>query len=177
MEPGMDRGIDFLRSQVNNAVAQHRGFVQALEDHEGQAEDVRYRDLCTRFIPKMREHQRMLDEYQRSLGGENEGVLKRAAGMALGVARDLADVVREDDFLRLVGDIVMARQGEDTFKTFREGGRALGIQQLAQIGEMGERGHDEYVKEANRLVQQIFVEHVRGAEGTLQAAEQSAPGR
>jgi hypothetical protein len=80
------------------------------------------------------------------------------------MAKDLADAPRQSDFLRLVSDIVMARQAEDTFKTFREGGRQLGIQQLADIGEVGERHHDEYVKEANRLVQQMFVEHARGAE-------------
>jgi len=62
--------------------------------------------------------------------------------------------------LRLVGDIVTARQAEDTFKTFREAGRTLGIQRLAEIGETGERDHDEYVKQANRLAQQLFVEHV-----------------
>jgi hypothetical protein len=171
----MDRGIDFVKSQVNNAVMQHRAFVQALEDHEGQAEDARFRDLCTRFIPKAREHQRMLEDYQVALGG-TEGLAKKAIGVALGVARDLADVVRESDFLRLVGDIVMARQAEDTFKTFREAGRTLNIQQLAQIGEIGERHHDEYVKEANKLVQQLFVEHARGAEGTPRATEQTIPG-
>ena len=37
-------------------------------------------------------------------------------GKALGVARDLVDAPRESDFLRLVGDIVTARQSEDTFK-------------------------------------------------------------
>ena len=52
-------------------------------------------------------------------------------------------------------------------KTFREGGRQLGIQQLADIGELGERHHDDYVKEANRLVQQMFVEHARGAEHVI----------
>ena len=61
----------------------------------------------------------------------------------------------------------MARQAKDTFKTFREGGRQLGIQQLADIGELGERHHDDYVKEANRLVQQMFVEHARGAEHVI----------
>ena len=61
----------------------------------------------------------------------------------------------------------MGRQAEDMFKTFREGGRQLGIQQLAQIGDIGERHHDEYVKEANRLVQQMFVEHARGAEHAI----------
>ncbi len=159
----MDRGMDFLKSQINNAVMQHRTFLQALEDHEGQAEDRRFRDLCGRHIPHMREHQRMLEEYQQQLGAE-EGTVKKVMGKAMGVARDLADSARESDFLRLVGDIVMARQAEDTFKTFREGGRTLGIQQLATIGEVGERHHDEYVKEANKLAQQMFVEHVQGVD-------------
>lgn len=170
----MQRGIDFIKSQVSNAVMQHRTMLQSIEDHESQAQDPRFRDLCSRHIPRMREHQRMLEEYQRALGGADEGFVKKAAGVALGVARDLADVVRESDFLRLAGDIVMARQAEDTFKTFREAGRTLGIQQLASIGEMGERHHDEYVKEANKLVQQMFVEHARGAEGTAAVAGQQA---
>jgi hypothetical protein len=33
----MDRGIDFLKSQVNNAVMQHQTFLESLEDHEAQA--------------------------------------------------------------------------------------------------------------------------------------------
>jgi hypothetical protein len=167
----MDRGIDFLKSQISNAVMQPRTFLQSVEDHEGQAQDARFRDLCSRHIPRLRDHQRMLEDYQRSLGG-GEGLVKKAAGVAFGVARDLADVVRESDFLRLVGDVVMARQAEDTFKTFREAGRALNIQQLAMIGEIGERHHDEYVKEANKLAQQMFIEHVRGAETTAQLADQ-----
>ena len=171
----MQRGIDFIKGQVSNAVMQHRTMLQSIEDHESQAQDPRFRDLCSRHIPRMREHQRMLEDYQQALGGENQGLVKKAAGAALGVARDLADVVRESDFLRLVGDIVMARQAEDTFKTFREAGRALGIQQLATIGEMGERHHDEYVKEANKLVQQMFVEHVRGAEGAAHLSDQPTP--
>src|SRR5215208_584646 len=183
----MDRGMDFLKSQVANAVMQHRTFVQNLEDHEQQAEDPRFRALCTKHLPNAREHQRMLESYQSQIGA-GEGTAKRILGAALGVARDVADRVRESDFLRLVGDIVTARQSEDTFKTFREAGRALGNTQLAQIGEVGERHHDEYVKEANRLVQQMFVEHVRGdapgasasagatASGTRDAGETS-PGR
>lgn len=168
----MERGIDFVRSQVNNAVMQHRTMLQSIEDHESQAQDPRFRDLCSRHIARMREHQRMLEDYQRTLGGSNEGIVKKAAGAALGVARELADVVRESDFLRLVGDIVMARQSEDTFKTFREAGRTLGIQPLAMIGEVGERHHDEYVKEANKLAQQMFVEHARGAEGAATLTDQ-----
>src|SRR3954471_23129992 len=128
----MEHGVDFLKSQVNNAVMQHRTFVQSLQDHESQATDPRFRDLCARFIPRAQEHQRMLEDYQRTLGA-SEGVMKKAAGVAFGVARDLADVVRESDFLRLVGDIVMARQAEDTFKTFREAGRQLALTDLARI--------------------------------------------
>ena len=170
----MDRGTDFLKSQVNNAVMQHGVFLRALEDHEAQASDPRFRDLCTRHIPHMREHQRMLEEYQQTLGAE-AGVAKKAIGAALGVARDLADAARESDFLRLVGDIVLARQAEDTFKTFREAGRSLNIEPLARIGEIGERHHDEYVKEANRLCQQIFIEHVRGPESFQSAGVDAIP--
>ncbi len=170
----MERGIDFLKSQVNNAVMQHRTFLQNLEDHERQAEDARFRDLCSRHIPRMREHQRMLEQFQQRIGAET-GVGKQVLGKALGVARDLADSVRESDFLRLVGDIVTARQSEDTFKTFREAGRTLGIDELAQLGEVGERHHDEYVHEANRLAQQMFVEHARGAEAVLQAGAAQRP--
>jgi hypothetical protein len=175
----MDTGIDFLRSQINNAVMQHDSLLHSLVDHESQAQDQRFRDLCSRHIPHMREHQRMLEEFQRSIGTADTrdnnplenigGALKRAAGSAIGMAKDLADAPRQSDFLRLVSDIVMARQSEDTFKTFREAGRQLGIQQLAQIGEIGEQHHDEYVKEANRLVQQMFVEHARGAEQLVAA--------
>ena len=134
-----------------------------------------------RFIPRAVEHQHLLEDYERTLGSSvadeslmkrGEGLAKKAVGTALGVARDLADVVREDDYLKLAGDIVLARQAEDTFKTFREGGRALGLQQLANIGEVGERHHDEFVKEANRLIQQLFIERVQGAEQTIRAAEQ-----
>ena len=138
----MDRGKDFLKSQINNAVMQHKTFVQNLIDHEKQAEDERYRALCVRFIPKASAHQQMLEDYQRELGAET-GMAKEMLGKALGVARDLADAARESDFLRLVGDIVTARQSEDTFKTFRDAGRQLGLQRLAQIGEHGERDHDE----------------------------------
>lgn len=170
----MDRGTDFLKSQVNNAVMQHGAFLRSLEDHEAQASDPRFRDLCTKHIPHMREHQRMLEEYQQTLGA-GAGVAKKAVGAALAVARDLADAARESDFLRLVGDIVMARQAEDTFKTFREAGRTVKIERLAEIGEVGERHHDEYVKEANRLCQQIFIEHVRGPESVQSATVDAIP--
>jgi cell division septum initiation protein DivIVA len=161
----MDRGIDFLKSQINNAVMQHQTFVDNLADHEKQADDARFRALCARFLPKAQAHQRMLEDYQRELGAET-GTAKKMLGKALGAARDLADAARESDFLRLVGDIVTSRQSEDTFKTFREAGRALGIARLQQIGDVGEREHDEFHREGNRLVQQMFVELVREGDTT-----------
>ena len=156
----MERGTAFLKAQMNNAVMQHRTFLENLIDHEKQAEDERFRALCSRFIPKATAHQQMLEAYQSELGAET-GAAKKMLGKALGVARDLADVARESDFLRLVGDIVTSRQSEDTFKTFRDAGRALGLTTLAKLGEMGERDHDAYAKEANALVKEMFVELVR----------------
>jgi hypothetical protein len=161
----MDRGLDFIKSQVNNAVMQHRTFLDSLHDHEKQAEDPRFRDLCSRYIPSMEEHQRMLEQYQEEIGAES-GVGKKVLGKVMAAGKDLADMARESDFIRLVEDIVMSRQSEDTFKTFRDAGRTLGNTRLAQIGEMGERGHDDYNKAANRLVQSMFVELAGGATGT-----------
>jgi hypothetical protein len=163
-ETTMDRGTEFLRSQLNNALAQHTAFLNALEDHEEEAEDPRFRDLCSRHIPHMRDHQRMLEEYQSQLGGEI-GLGKKVSDTAVGITRDLADAARESDYLRLVHDVVMARQSEDTFKTFREAGRMLGNRTLQEIGDIGERHHDLYVKEANRLVQHMFVERAQDLDG------------
>jgi hypothetical protein len=169
----MARGTDFLKSQINNAVAQHDAFVWALEDHEEQAEDLRFRDLCSRHIPFMRALQHMLEEYQSQLA-VNTGLGRENVVAASGVARALADAARKSDFLRLVGDIVMARQSEDTFKTFREAGKMMGYRTLQEIGETGERQHDAYVKEANRLAQHMFVEHAQGID---RAARPSADTR
>lgn len=172
----MERGIDFLKSQINNAVMQHKTFVENLTDHASQAEDERFRALCSSFLPRATAHQQMLEDYQREIGAE-AGTAKKVLGKALGVARDLADAPRESDFLRLVGDIVTARQSEDTFKTFRDAGRTLGIERLAQIGEEGERDHDDYIKQANRLAQQLFVEYVsQGDMAGLNASTSASTG-
>jgi hypothetical protein len=165
----MERGMEFLRTQVGLATMQHRTFVDALRDHERNAEDPRFRDLCTKHIPLMQEHQRMLEQYGEEVGAE-ASTAKKVLNRVVEAGRDLADVAVRSDYYRLVGDIVAARQAEDSFKTFREAGRALGIEQLHRIGEIGERHHDDFVKEANRLVQQLFVENVRGVElGTADA--------
>jgi hypothetical protein len=165
----MDQGNAFLRSQVHNAVLQHGTFLRSLEDHEAQADDPRFRDLCSRHIAHMREHQRMLEEYQSQLGGDS-GLGGRVVGAAIGVARDLADAARDSDYEHLVADIVMARQAEDTFKTFREAGKMMGNRTLQEIGDVGERNHDAYVKEANRLLQHMFVEHAQGVGGLARQA-------
>ncbi len=165
----MDTGNDFLKAQVHNAVALHGSFLKSLSDHESQADDPRFRDLCSRYIGAMRDHQRMLEDYQSELGDADDGMLKRAFGATVSAARDLADAARESDFLRLVGDIVLSRQAEDTFKTFREAGRTLGLRRLAEIGAAGESGHDAYNRDANRLVQELFIEQVRKGEHGLDA--------
>jgi hypothetical protein len=161
----MERGSRFLRSEVTRALAQHRSFLNALETHADQAEDDRFRDLCARHVPQMREHQRMLEEYHSQLGADL-GTPSNILGALLGAARDLADSARESDFARLVADVSMARQAEDTFKTFREGGKMMGYHTLHEIGEIGEHNHDAYIKDANRLVQHMFVESVQGVDRT-----------
>jgi hypothetical protein len=171
----MENGIAFLKSQVDSAVAQHEVLLRSLQDNESTAQDERYRDLCARHLPHMREHQRMLEQYQAKLGSAPSGTsgitatVKDIAGRAAGFAKELADAPRQSEFLRLVGDLVLARQSEDTFKTFRDAGRTLGLTELAKIGEVAERHHDEYAQDANRLVQTMFVEHARGAEGILRS--------
>jgi hypothetical protein len=169
----MDKGLAFLKSQVNNAVMQHATFLGALEAHADQADDPRLSALCSRHTPNMREHQHMLEEYQSQLGGDSR-IAKKEMGMTVGVARDLADTARKSDYVRLVGDIVMARQSEDAFKTFREAGKMMGNRTLQEIGDIGERHHDAYVKEANRLVQHMFVERVQGIDDIDGITRQSA---
>lgn len=169
----MDRGNDFLKSQVYSVAVLHHAFVKALEDHESQAEDARYRDLCTRYIPTMRDHQQMLDDYLSELGGPGGGVLKRAVGTTVGLARNLADAAHESEYVRLANDLTMSRQAEETFRIFRDAGRALSLPRLAQIGDEAERDHDSYNRDANRLVQQMFVERART--GGVGATVEDAP--
>jgi len=176
----METGLGFLKDQVDNAVMQHAAFIDSLVAHESEVQDQRFRDLCARHIPRMQQHQRMLEELRHQLGGaapgevSTTGTVKRLAGNAVGVATELADSAPQSDYQYLVSDIVMARQSEDTFKTFREAGRTLGIAALARLGDIAERHHDDYVKEANRLAQQMFVEHARGAEQVARSVTSQA---
>lgn len=166
----MQTGIEFLKDQVDGAIAQHHALLQSMTDHEVDADDQRFRDLCTRHIPHMREHQTMLEEYRALLGSrqgrgataELAGAVRQVAGSAIAVARSLADT-RQPDYELLGADLSLVRQLEVTFKIFRDGARQLGIASLARIGETAERHHDEYSTDAKRLLQQMFVERAHGA--------------
>lgn len=153
----MHEGRDFLRAQVSNCVMQHRTLLESLEDHEKQAEDPQFRALCTRYVPRVREHQRMLEEYRATLGEPSGPGLKGALGFVLGKAKDAADALRTDDFLRVVEDIVMIRQAQDTFATFAAAGGRIGEARLAELGRQGEQEHDAMQREFNALVQEMFV--------------------
>ena len=162
----MDRGIDFLKSQINNAVMQHQSFVENLADHEKQAEDARFRDLCSRFLPKAQAHQRMLEDYQREIGagdgrrkkGARQGARRRARSRRCG-ARERFPPPRWRH----------RRLASDRRTPSRPSGkraRRSALSRLQEIGDMGEREHDDFHREANRLVQQMFVEHVREGDTT-----------
>ncbi len=157
----MHKGRDFLLAQVSNCVMQHRTLLESLEDHEKQAQDARFRELCTRFLPRMRQHQTMLEEYRATLGEPSGEAFKNVLGFVLGKAKDAADALRNDDFLRVVEDIVMIRQSQDTFATFAAVGERLGETRLAEIGRSGEKDHDEMQREFNSLVQDLFVKNAK----------------
>ena len=172
-ELNVQTGIDFLKSQLDDTLASHSALLQSMSDHEADADDQRFRDLCSRHLPHMREHQRMLESFRASLGSDATAVLppspmaiagavKRAAGTVFAAARSLADTP-QSDYMRLMGDLGLARQLEVTFKTFRDAGRELRLDSLAHLGEMAERHHDDYSADAKRLVLQMFVERTDGA--------------
>jgi hypothetical protein len=164
----MMSALSFLQGQINTLVTQHGALIRAMAEHEREAYDQRFRDLCARHIPRMHEHQHALRELQEQLGLPIEGggvarTVRRLADTAVTAARDLADVAPTDDYTRLLNDLAHARQCEVTFKVFRDAGRALGIAAFARLGEMAERQHDEFASDASRLLQQMFVEHARNA--------------
>lgn len=157
----MHKGRDFLLAQVSNNVMQHKSLLESLEDHEKQAQDARFRELCTRYIPQLRQHQQMIEEYRATLGEPGGEGFKNALGFVLGKAKDLADTVRNDDFLRVVEDIVMIRQAQDTFATFAAVGDQLGEPRLSEIGRTCEAHHDEMQREFNALVHDLFVKNAK----------------
>ena len=173
-------GIDFIRAQIDDAAATHASLLESMIFHESEANDPRYRDLCDRHLPRMREHQLMLEELRTLMGtakGANPpaeliGAIRKAAGTALGVARTLADAPTSD-YQRLSYDLDLARRLEVTFKTFRDAGRVLRIDRLAKFGETAERHHDDYSADAKRLLLQMFLERAEGASEVTRAAVDS----
>lgn len=153
----MHEGKDFLRAQVSNCVMQHKTLLESLEDHEKQAEDAEFRALCTRYLPGARAHQQALEAYRATLGEVSGQGFKAALGFVLGKAKDAADALRTDDFLRVVEDIVMIRQAQDTFATFAVAGDRIGEPRLAELGRQGQQAADTMQRDFNALVAEMFV--------------------
>lgn len=156
----MVKGREFLQAQVNNAAMQHKTLLENLKDHQKQAKDPRYRELCAKHAGGMQEHQRMLEEYAKTVG-EGGGRLKAALGTVLGKMRDVADAARGDDFLRLVGDIVTIRQAQDIGATFAAVGDQLNEPRMTEIGKALEKDHDAMQRAFNALSHKMFVENVQ----------------
>jgi hypothetical protein len=155
----MSSGIDFIRAQVEETAAIHASLLESMIYHESEANDSRYRDLCDRHLPRMREHQLKLEDLRTSLGtGRTLGAIR--------IAPSLADA-RVSDYQRLAADLDLARRLEVTFKTFRDAGRSLRIDKLARLGEVAERHHDEYSADAKRLLLQMFIERAQDASDTV----------
>lgn len=173
----MEQGTDFLRAQLNNAIAQHHALVISLRDHAEQADDPQYRRLCEQYLPRLEKHQEMLEAYAASIGSEGGSGLKNVLGSVLGKARDAVDALRGTDFLRVVGDIVMIRQSQDTFATFAVAGERLGDARLAELGRTGEKEHDAVQRDFNALCAGLFVQHVQGTVATNSGDRESAAAR
>lgn len=159
----MHEGKDFLRAQVSNCVMQHKTLLESLEDHEKQAEDAQFRALCARYLPGARQHQEALEAYRATLGEPSGQGLKAALGFVLGKAKDAADALRTDDFLRIVEDIVMIRQAQDTFGTFAAAGERIGDARLAELGRQGQQAADTMQRDFNALVAEMFVRQASAA--------------
>ena len=158
----MDMGQDFLRAQVNNCIVQHQTLLDALRTHAHQADDPQFRELCVRYLATMERHQVMIEAYGITIGTRGDGAVKNAIGAVLGKARDVVDAFRETDFLRVVGDIVMIRQAQDTFGTFARAGRILGDAKLVELGQTCEADHDAMQREFNLYIATLFSAHVNG---------------
>lgn len=159
----MTTGIEFLTSELREAAATHASLLESMTYHESEANDSRYRDLCDRHLPRIREHQLMLEELLVGLGA-------KASFGKVRFAPSLADTPVSDYHL-LVSDLNLARRLEVTFKTFRDAGRALHLTQLAKLGETAERHHDEYSADAKRLLLQMFVERAHEATDSTRVAD------
>lgn len=171
----MQQGRDFLRAQVGQAANEHHMLVESIESGKDTANDARVRDLCAQYLPRLREHQVMLENYHDTLSrGEDaesrSGKVMAAVGSALGRAREAVSGTQDDDFERLTDDLASIRQLQDTFSLFADVGDRLGEPQLAELGRHGERDHDQMQKDFYDLAQTIFVEQVSMESGGRRAA-------
>lgn len=166
----MERGLDFLKTQVTHAASQHQTFLDMLAEHRADARDERYRSLTARYLAPMHQMQVMIEQYQQAIGAEI-GAGTRVMAKAAGFVRDLADRARDDDYQKLVADMAASHHVEDMFWTFRDAGMRLGDARLERLGDAGSRGHDEYIAEARELLTTFFVEHTGGL-----SSERSATG-
>lgn len=173
----MDTGRDFLRAQLNNAIAQHQALIENIRDHAAQADDPEYGQLCMKHLPGLERQQVALEAYGTSVGTEGGSGLKNALGSVLGLAREAVDAMRGTDFLRVVGDIVMIRQAQDTFATFAVAGEQLGDARLAELGRTGEREHDAMQRDYNGYCAASFVRHIQGAVTTESGERESTSAR
>lgn len=162
----MDTGRDFLRAQLNNSIAQHGQLIESIRDHSEQAEEPRFRQLCLQYLSALERHQGMLELYGKSVGAESGGgFMKGAIGAVLGKAREAVDSMRTSDFLRIVADIVMIRQAQDTFRTFAVAGAEINEPQLAELGRAAAVHHDDMQRDFNDLAAKLFVVQVNAAAG------------
>lgn len=161
----MNTGHDFLRAQVNNCIMQHKTLIHTIRDHEKQADDPVFRDLCTQYLPTLEHHQVLIEAYGNTIGTPPGGsTVKNAIGAALGWTRDAVDALRQTDFLRVVGDIVMIRQSQDTFRVFAAAGDQIGDHKLAALGHACAEDHDAMQQDFNAYVTTLFVAHVEGTD-------------
>jgi hypothetical protein len=161
----MERGLDFLKVQINNAASQHQIFLDMLAEHRADARDERFRALSARYLAPMHQMQLMIEQYQQAIGGVT-GTGKRVIARAAGFVRDMADRARDSDYHKLVADMVASRHIEDTFWTFREAGMRLSDARLERLGAAGLRGHEDYIAEARQLLATLFVEYTGGLPAT-----------
>jgi hypothetical protein len=176
----MMSALSFLQGQLSTIVSQHGALIRAMSEHEREAYDQRFRDVCAKHLAHMHQHQQALRDLQEQLGAPFEGggvarTVRKLADTAALAARDFADVAPTSDYARLLSDVALARQCEVTFKVFRDAGRALGIQAFARLGEVAERHHDEFASDAGRLLQQMFVEHARNAADAVRVTTARQP--
>jgi hypothetical protein len=161
----MKAGHEFLRAQVNNCIVQHQSLLDAVREHAEHGDEQAFRALCARHITTLEHHHQMIEEYGATIGTEGGGAVKNALGSVMSKARDMVDAFRESDFLRVVGDVIMIRQAQDTFACFATAGEQLGERRLAELGRACEKDHDAMQREFNEYVAKVFVAQVR-AEST-----------